>query len=439
MRISVIDNGPPEWASAVADLLLRLQRDFGISSNRAEKIGEVAAEFHLWIGTDVAQLTHDMETAPPSALSRMIVIGPALGYAFGKPRPTQGTVAELLERHRLAGAFAGTALVDWGGAPSFAGPKGLMERFATNAVKAFQSEHYANWFGPREKTMAEFLAAFLGATASPNAASTSTRFSQTELEAELREAPTPLVTIDEDAHWIGLGSIRISKRSAIIDAGAHGPIGDATRLELDRFELGERRGWAIVLVNLGSMSDMFVGWIPESEQGKGSQWVDKLNDEIRSRFAATNESIKSGRLAEWIIFQQGAEYAPDSPWGIETVELSRSGELAYERRRAGELKAAIQGHVEQARVLELHEQLATTDFPTSPHRTFPPGASISIIITHPPFRKMLIHSDDGLKLHGFGDVLRGLGGLCDALRQHDSAVLRAWSFVATHPAVAWKP
>lgn len=245
IRLSVIDHAPSEWATAVSELLLRLQRHFGISSDRAATIGEVAADAYLWIGTDVAQLARAIETAPPVTLSRTIVMGPTLGYAFGKPRSPHGTVAELLERYGLAGAFGGTALLDWQGAPSFAGPKALMERFATNAVKAFQSEHYANWFGPRESSLAEFLAAFLGAILLTDGAASPAAYSESELEAELREAPTPLAGIDDEGHWFRLGSVRISKRAPLIDAGPWEPVGDATSLALGKFQHGDQRGWVI--------------------------------------------------------------------------------------------------------------------------------------------------------------------------------------------------
>ncbi len=55
------------------------------------------------------------------------------------------------------------------------------------------------------------------------------------------------------------------------------------------------------------------------------------------------------QIADVISFEQGSEFAPDSAWGRERVTLSRTGELAYERRERGAV-ATVNGHVSPARV-----------------------------------------------------------------------------------------
>lgn len=81
---------------------------------------------------------------------------------MGYPVPPPGSLAELLEQERLAGAVAPDGLDRWQQAPSwFAGPQALMEAAGTNALKAMQSRHYAMWFGIRHDTLTAFLASYL--------------------------------------------------------------------------------------------------------------------------------------------------------------------------------------------------------------------------------------------------------------------------------------
>lgn len=75
-----------------------------------------------------------------------------------------GTIAALLERHRLAGALAPEAIGAWREAPAyFAGPKALMNQLQSNALKALQTAHYAVWFAARGATLAELLGNYLAA------------------------------------------------------------------------------------------------------------------------------------------------------------------------------------------------------------------------------------------------------------------------------------
>lgn len=255
------------------------------------------------------------------------------------------------------------------------------------------------------------------------------QFPQQRLEAELKLAPSPLVDIDEDARWFHIGAVSLSKTSARLNIGFPQPIVDATRFELQPFESDGRRGSAIILSAAGQLPDYFVGWFAESERDKANALVERLNSEIHARLVKAKQDIEAGNVAQTLLYHQGSEYAPDSLWGGETLGLSRSGELEYEQRRSGKLLLSVCGHVGPSRVARLHEVLAGTSFPTMPKPFFPPGATVCALITDPPFRKMPIERDSGLKMDGYGEILRDLSQLCGALRTSSTEELERWAFV----------
>lgn len=117
---------------------------------------------NLWIDADIDALRTDLASASPAARRRTIVMGIEPGFRLGNYDPPAGSLAELLERERLAGAFAPQAIVAWQEVPSwFAGPRALMSAARTNALKAMQTRGYAIWFAARGATLAEVLASYL--------------------------------------------------------------------------------------------------------------------------------------------------------------------------------------------------------------------------------------------------------------------------------------
>jgi hypothetical protein len=117
---------------------------------------------NLWVGTDLETLRVDLAAATPVARRRTIVLGIPPGFRLNAIDPPPGSLAEVLEAERLAGAFDPDALVKWQEVPSwFAGPRSLMAAARTNAFKAMQTDHYAIWFAARGHSLAEFLAGYL--------------------------------------------------------------------------------------------------------------------------------------------------------------------------------------------------------------------------------------------------------------------------------------
>lgn len=246
------------------------------------------------------------------------------------------------------------------------------------------------------------------------------------LEIELSLQPNPL-RVREDGNWIHLGAMSLSKRYLRYSIGFTHPVVENSRFEREHFELGERRGWAIIFYSGGTPADYFAGWMRETDDTEAAELVDRLNAVIQERLAqARNLGSEIG--VEVLTFHQGAEYAPDSPWGIEALRLSREGELEYERRRAGKILQEVHGRVDAERVRSLISALGRTSFPAAPQAFFPPGASVCTLITEPPFRRMDIELHSGLSLEGYGDILKALTSLCTSLRDSNTSGLAEWRF-----------
>lgn len=246
------------------------------------------------------------------------------------------------------------------------------------------------------------------------------------LEVELSLRPEP-INVREDQNWIHVGAISLSKKYPRYSVGFTHPIVDNSRFEREHFDLGNQRGWAIVFHSGGTPSDYFAGWMPESEDAQAALLVSRLNALTQELIGAAKRA-RSNEAVEVLTFHEGAEYAPDSPWGIETLRLSRDGELEYERRRAGKIMETAHGHVDADRVAALIGALARTDFPAPPQEFFPPGASVCTLITEPPFRRMDIELSSGLRLDGYSEILKALNGLCTHLRDEDERALADWRF-----------
>lgn len=249
---------------------------------------------------------------------------------------------------------------------------------------------------------------------------------QRRLEIELSFQPEPL-RVREDGTWIHVGMMSLSRRYPRYSIGFTHPVVENSRFEREHFELGEQRGWAIIFYSGGTPADYFAGWMREDDGTEAAQLVDRLNAEIRQRLAQA-KNVGSGSRVEVLTFHQGAEYAPDAPWGLETLRLSHEGELEYERRRAGKVLRAMHGRVEPGRVLALVAALARTSFPAAPQAFFPPGASVCTLITEPPFRRMDIELHSGFKMEGYGEILKALSALCTSLRDEDAVALAEWHF-----------
>jgi hypothetical protein len=120
------------------------------------------------LATELAEAGHEVARAdgvdePAEAwLRRTIVLGGDLGWSMRTMQHAAGTLGHLLETYELAGAVLEAGLVAWKSKPSpFSGLKRLMERFATNCIKAKQSGRYCSWVDAPGGSLGKFLAAYL--------------------------------------------------------------------------------------------------------------------------------------------------------------------------------------------------------------------------------------------------------------------------------------
>ncbi|HEV7554529.1 MAG TPA: hypothetical protein VGO00_03680 [Kofleriaceae bacterium] len=157
MKIAVVEIDPkPEWRVG----LDRLAAELTEAGHEVVRAGPADA-WLVCAGTTEA-LTHAIASADPAQLRRTIVVGCDLGWSMGTMQHAPGTLGHLLETYELAGAVSQAGLIAWKSKPSpFSGLKRLMQRFATNCIKAMQSGRYCSWGDAPGGSLGKFLAAYL--------------------------------------------------------------------------------------------------------------------------------------------------------------------------------------------------------------------------------------------------------------------------------------
>ena len=163
MRIVVIERGLDIQLRAAFEetaALLRKADAHEIGSAHALTTA-LEADVYLLCSSNAAEVRKELADAAGFValrLNRTILVGPRFDFPYGWPKPDPGTLAESIEVHRLGGWISADALTSWDQRIGlFAGPQELMAAMQTNALKAFQSENYAVWFGSRLGSLAEFL------------------------------------------------------------------------------------------------------------------------------------------------------------------------------------------------------------------------------------------------------------------------------------------
>lgn len=161
VKIVVVEIDPkPEWRAGL-DLLASELVEAGHDVVRADGIDEPANAWLVCAGTTDA-ITRAVASADRRALRRTIVLGGDLGWSMGTMQHAAGTLGHLLETYELAGAVSKAGLLAWKSKPSpFSGLTRLMDRFATNGIKAMQSPHYCSWGDAPGGSLGTFLAAYL--------------------------------------------------------------------------------------------------------------------------------------------------------------------------------------------------------------------------------------------------------------------------------------
>lgn len=166
MRISIIDKGGIGADTQRIDSLISSLARVGHEIARPTSLaGGPPADVYLLWSRDVGAASEELvDTRAQAAdrLPRTLLVGISADFRRGFPAVDPGTGAELLELYGLGGCLGPHALSSWQEAPSwFAGPKALMSRLGSNAVKMFQSASYALWFSARGDSLEAFLESYL--------------------------------------------------------------------------------------------------------------------------------------------------------------------------------------------------------------------------------------------------------------------------------------
>lgn len=157
-----------------------------------------------------------------------------------------------------------------------------------------------------------------------------------ELRRHLQVNRDPLVELGGDEHCWRLGPVELRKNEAAFRVGYGHPALTNTRFLLQPFDLDGNVGTAVVLLSGGKPPHYFGGWVPVGREIEAARGVETLNATLRRTTGALAATTSTDlAAADAILFELGNENAPDSPYGLQRLTLTRAGRLTYEQRRAG--------------------------------------------------------------------------------------------------------
>jgi hypothetical protein len=180
--------------------------------------------------------------------------------------------------------------------------------------------------------------------------------------------------------------------------------------------------------------DIWVTWFDAARAREAEEIADRLNGEIIDIWRHW-ESVQSAASAgavdrTWVALEQGHEYAPDAPWGLETIRFATDGALTYERRQRGSRQEIVEGVVDRERVAKVFDELKQSGFPAVPKHPFPPGATVFALSvgddSSADAATVRFDRRFGLGLPHYGVAIRDLMEITAALRTNDATVLAAW-------------
>jgi hypothetical protein len=127
-----------------------------------------------------------------------------------------------------------------------------------------------------------------------------TQFTEDKLRSFILRGtrPKPLEQLDENAWSVGLGTLSISRHRPSYSDGFGHSLRPESRFYKMWFDLGEDgiRGWAIIFRIFDPPDEQtkhfesFPGWVPPEREAEADAWIERLNAEIRDRFAQSSAS-----------------------------------------------------------------------------------------------------------------------------------------------------
>jgi hypothetical protein len=129
-------------------------------------------------------------------------------------------------------------------------------------------------------------------------------------------------------------------------------------------------------------------------------------------------------MSAWktITFKIGAEWAPDSPYGLDVLQLEADGRFHYENHVRGQATSSS-GRIEPTTLEAVAIALRTAGFPKVPAHDIPPGGSLVELTAEDDAgsHKAYMEYHAALKLPGYGDLIRNFGRWTTWLRNGGAA------------------
>jgi hypothetical protein len=114
-------------------------------------------------------------------------------------------------------------------------------------------------------------------------------------------------------------------------------------------------------------------------------------------------------MSAWktLTFKFGAEWAPDSPYGLDVLQIAADGRFHYENRTRGETRTSS-GKVAPGIVQATGIALRAAGFPAVPAHDIPPGGSLIELVVEDQAGSHNAYMDyfAALKFPGYGDLIR---------------------------------
>lgn len=123
------------------------------------------------------------------------------------------------------------------------------------------------------------------------------------------------------------------------------------------------------------------------------------------------------KLNDSFVFQLGSEWAPDSPYGMDSLEVAPDGRFVYENRCRGNARSRV-GWLSEDALDELAQALADSGFPDVPEHAIPPGAGPFVIIRRAEGdeQKALLDEYAAPRFPGYGLLVRRIDAWTKWLR-----------------------
>jgi hypothetical protein len=123
------------------------------------------------------------------------------------------------------------------------------------------------------------------------------------------------------------------------------------------------------------------------------------------------------RLAANVLFEAGSENAPDSPYGLDRLQVQPNGRFRFQNRRSGEILAERTGAVAAGAVSAIAADLAAAGFPRVPDHLKIPGANYLAISSGA--ERAVMHIGSAERFTGYGPLIERIMPWLDYLRGLD--------------------